>query len=92
MKLTNEKIKAMLEDIIIEVNYTIFKMWYSKETSKYPNEVDDNYKVLIDIVKKHLVNKSTVCPLCKGMGTVPIPDTKNDLVFELEESENDNIC
>ncbi|KKN31311.1 hypothetical protein LCGC14_0825160 [marine sediment metagenome] len=50
------KIKAMLSDIIAEIDYDIWKERFNEETVQEPDKIDYNYKYLIDIVEEHLEN------------------------------------
>jgi len=50
------KIKAMLSDIIAEIDYDIWKERFNEETVQEPDMIDENYKYLIDIVEEHLEN------------------------------------
>ncbi len=49
------KIKAMLSDIIAEVDYDIWKERFCIDRVNF-DELDYNYKYLIDIVEEHLEN------------------------------------
>jgi len=52
--MTDEQIKKMVLDIVIKVDYDIFKLDYVKETADYPEEVEDNIAALVKIVRRHL--------------------------------------
>lgn len=52
--MTDNEILAMLEDIVSEVDYDIYKSIFVKECIEDPAEARDARKRLVEIVKKHL--------------------------------------
>jgi hypothetical protein len=55
--MTDEQIKAMLSDIVCEIDYDIWKEMYNKESAEDPEEVDMYYNRLLPIVKYHMRSK-----------------------------------
>jgi len=49
------QIRAMLSDIVEEVDYDIWKEMYNPDTAEFSEDVDTYYFALVQIVKKYIV-------------------------------------
>ena len=53
-KMSRQKIREMLSDIISEIDYDIWKESYNEDTAEEPELVEANFECLIPIVEKYL--------------------------------------
>lgn len=71
--MNEQQIRAMISDIVCEVDYDIWKEMFNLDTAEEPEKVEDNYANLIQIVRQHLdaVMMSPEEP-CRGGDTLQV--------------------
>lgn len=50
----DKNLRKMILEIVLEIDYDIYKECYNLETAEEPEWVEDNIKILISIVQKYL--------------------------------------
>ena len=52
--MTDDQIKAMLSDVVAEVDYDSWKIYFVKDYAEEPELIEESLDRMVEIVKKHL--------------------------------------